>query len=283
VRYIRLIVCLMMAGSLLACQERIPTESRHTDVPAVTDAQLELLRGMRLYFGHQSVGYNIIQGVRDVYAAKQVREPSITETREPSAATGPGLYHAAIGMNGDPLGKIRDFESIMRSGMAAKMDVAFMKLCYVDVNAASDIVTIFAVYRDTMTRLAADFPTTSFFAMTVPLVTRDTGIRAIMKGILGRPSTSDADNLQREALNSLLRAEYSGRGNLIDLARFESTLPDARRTQFELGGKAAFSLAGVYSEDGGHLNHEGRMFIAEQFLASLGKALLGRTKNNRGA
>jgi len=58
--------------------------------------------------------------------------------------------------------------------MGSHVDIAFMKFCYVDGEAGTDIDSIFSAYRDTLARPEADFPGVIFVHMIVPLVTRET-------------------------------------------------------------------------------------------------------------
>ncbi len=149
----------------------------------------------------------------------------------------------------------------MRSGVARHVDVAFMKLCYVDVGPATDVQQIFEAYRAAMARLEKDFPATIFVHMTIPLVSREGGLKALAKQLLGRPLQGTGDNLARESLNALLRAQYGASGLLFDLAQLESTRPD--------GTRLANAMAGEYTDDGGHLNATGRKHVAKRLLAFL--------------
>ena len=51
----------------------------------------------------------------------------------PAGQDGGFVRHAFIGENGKPLLKIQDFDARMRSGIGEQVDVAMMKLCYVDI------------------------------------------------------------------------------------------------------------------------------------------------------
>ena len=128
---------------------------------------------------------------------------------------------------------------------------------------------VFRVYRDTMAGLRASFPRTTFVNLTVPLVTREKGLKSLVKRLLGRPLRGYADNLARENLNRLLRDEYEGTAPLFDLARLESTRADGSRVAFEEGGGRYYALEKAWSDDGGHLNGPGRRFIADRLLVYL--------------
>jgi len=239
------------------------------DPRSVSVARLGGLAGRRIFFGHQSVGVNIIDGMRDVLHAAELQGFAFVETRDPRSASGAAVLHATLGANGDPLGKIRDFDAIMRAGMAEQVDIAFMKLCYVDIQPDTNVEELFRTYRDTLARLTQSFPKTTFVHCTVPLVTRERGLKAIAKSILGRPVRGTVDNLRRQELNELLRAAYAGTGRLFDLARFESTGTDGRQQSNAIDGRPYFVLEESYAADEGHLNEHGRRFIGGQLLAFL--------------
>src|SRR5882724_4594003 len=99
----------------------------------ITAGDLADVSRTRVFFGHQSVGMNVLDGVRGVYAAHGTAGPAIGQD-----ATQPGqdegfINHAFIGVNEDPWLKIADFDARMRAGAGHQADVALMKLCYVDI------------------------------------------------------------------------------------------------------------------------------------------------------
>lgn len=173
----------------------------------------------------------------------------------------------------DPLSKIRDFEQVIRKNAANPVDVAFMKLCYVDIDPNTDAGPIFTAYRDTMARLRQEFPRTQFVHMTVPLVARPNDPKSLSKKLLGRTVAGYGDNLAREKLNKLMRKEYADKGPLFDFAFFESTRMDGRRVAGQLEGETYYALEKEYTDDGGHLNAQGRRLVAEQLLVFLAETL----------
>jgi len=60
---------------------------------------------------------------------------NIAESRGDRTDT-PGIYRFRAGNNGDPVGKIKDFVST--SSSFAGLDVAMVKICYVDLDRNSD-------------------------------------------------------------------------------------------------------------------------------------------------
>ena len=199
-------------------------------------------------------------------------ELAVVEGRDPKIASGPCILHAAIGANTDPLSKMRDFEAIVRGGVGDWADIALMKLCYVDVGAATDVKALFAEYKNTMTALARDYPRVVFVHSTVPLTTIERSLKARLKALLGRELGGQADDAARERYNALLRAEYGPSGRLFDLALAEYTAPDGVRIARRIGKAEYYALLPEYTTDGGHLNELGSRRAAEGLLAVLAGA-----------
>lgn len=237
----------------------------------ITTRELDDASHARVFFGHQSVGMNILDGVPGVYSSHGVAAPVIEQ-----AGTGPGIPaggvdHAFIGENGKPLLKIQDFDAKLRSGIGNSVDVAMMKFCYVDVDRTTNVDELFAAYQTTMAGLQRDFPNVTFVYATVPLTT-DPGLLTTLKGwIKGTGSSWQADNAARERLNELIRHEYSDQ-HLFDLAAVESTAPDGGRVTGTYDGQPYFRLYDGYASDPGHLNDDGARVAATAWLKSIAQA-----------
>jgi lysophospholipase L1-like esterase len=230
---------------------------------------LGVLTGSKVFFGHQSVGMNIMDGIRDIAATKNMSKLSIVEARSADTMQSPGLYHAYVGQNTDPLSKLRDFESILRGGVADAVDVAFLKFCYVDFDATTDVAAVFTAYRDTMKKLKADYPKLAIVHFSAPLTTDESGLKAIVKRIIGRKLNGYADNVKREAYNKLMRAEYDGKEPFFDIAMVEASDSSGIAKMSGAGAAIYYSLRPEYTNDGGHLNEEGRRRVASWLAAVL--------------
>ncbi len=95
-------------------------------------------------------GYNILNGIDAVYAeaaapSMPVVDLAVDGSLE-SLPDAPMVISTEIGRNGDPLGKLRNYDRMLRSGVAAQIDVALIKFCYVDVGHGSDVDALFAAY-----------------------------------------------------------------------------------------------------------------------------------------
>lgn len=223
----------------------------------------------KIIFGHQSVGENIIDGVRDIIHDRSDIKLNIVGTENNDDTKTGGIAHFKIGENTKPLTKINEFSDIVNNAWGGKADVALFKFCYVDFNKNTNVDSIFKQYQDTITRLKNKYPDMVFIHATVPLVEMQKGLKAWIKKIIGRSDDNAESNMIRNQYNDLLRQSYFNNEPVFDIAELESTYPDGRRESFVVNGKEYFALAPVYTDDGGHLNQIGRKHIAEQFLLVL--------------
>lgn len=236
------------------------------DVPAST---WEKLSQKKICFGHRSVGFNIMDGIKDLMKENPQIKLNIIETSE-KADFHVGLFsHFRVGKNQDPKSKIDGFARLMEEGVGHKVDIALFKFCFVDVIARTDIENIFRYYKNNMSRLKERFTKVTFLHVTVPLMTVQRGPKAWIKKLIGRPVGGYNDNIKRNEFNKMLIKEYEGKEPVFDLAKVESTHPDGRMETFTKDGKNYYSLVPDYTDDGGHLNDKGRKIIAEQLLILL--------------
>lgn len=257
---------------------RTRTDTQKVELPSIDDVPAEYwgaLAGKRIFFGHQSVGYNIIDGITDIANEYDHIKLNIVETRGPAEFDRPLLAHAQVGRNHDPASKIESFRNVMDAGVGDKADIAFFKFCYVDVMRDSDPEKIFDSYSAAMEDLKRRYPRTKFVHVTVPLCSAPKGIKGNLKqsvkSLIGKPGVLD-DNMMRERYNRLLRDAYSGKEPVLDLALRESINPKGLRCYAARKAETVPVMASGYTDDGGHLNSLGRKKIAEQLLIILAQA-----------
>lgn len=264
-------LALAIAATVLAagCGSR-PVGQENVDMAAyreVPDSAWARLRERKIWFGHQSVGGNIMEGVTALAASDPRLGLRVAEGGPGEG--GAGFTHTYVGRNGEPGLKTDEFAARLDSAGAAPVDVALHKYCYADIVDTTDVQRVFDHYRETMTRLAADHPGVTFVHVTAPLVMVQSGPRAMLKKLLGQAPGRYASNFRREQFNELMRREYAGREPFFDLAAVESTRPDGSRETIEMGGRKAFALFPGYSDDGSHLNATGKRRAAEELLVVL--------------
>lgn len=236
------------------------------------EAELREVRSARILFVHHSVGRDLIGGMQAL--ARTTAEGALRTLglEEALSAPGPGLVDVSGGRNTDPASKLEFFERTFEANPALAPDLAFLKLCYVDVDPNTDVGSLFARYERTLRGLAERFPSTRFAHVTTPLTRRPDDLRSRVKRALGRMVWEDASNVRRHAYNERLRAAFAS-GPLFDLAAVESTHPDGRRETFELAGGVHPALVPAYTDDGGHLNALGAKVAGRAMIRFLAEAL----------
>ncbi len=234
-------------------------------------SDLETLSKARIFFGHQSVGNNILEGLETISDKLNV-DMRITDYESYQPDDKGCLLHTRVGKNREPVSKCLDFGRIIDQELKGEIDYALLKFCYVDFNKDSNVDKIFDDYKQTMDNLIANHPDITFVHTTVPLKQVSGGWKIWIKEMLGKPNLSKLDNVKRNEFNNLLKATY-GNERLIDIAKSESTYPDGNREVFKVDGKEYNSLIDVYSSDGGHLNDMGKIQVASTFAQELSRII----------
>jgi len=269
--YGRIFAMLFLLTLISGCNDEaveMKTEKR-SGLQDIPETSWQDLAKKRIFFGHQSVGDNILAGIETLQQKNPNINLSIIKTREAIQTNKGWIAHTHIGKNSDPLEKISDFSHIMNNDMGKNTDIAFMKFCYIDLESWSDPVALFNAYKASMVQLENTFPEVVFVHITAPLTSKQTGIKAFIKTLLGRDLRGVKDNLVRAKYNSLLLQEYADKAPVFDLSRVEATRPDGSLSQIEFNAKTALSMAPEYTDDGGHLNSAGRSVVAENLLVFL--------------
>lgn len=225
----------------------------------------EQLARQRICFGHQSVGAGLVTALSTLNGGRL----TIVEGREPALFQQPVFAHFRVGTNRDPLSKFRDFSSVINAGVGERVDVAFFKLCYVDIGAETDVKNVFAVYQDMMASLRQCYPKVVFLYVTVPLRRVGGSFWGWLCEKTGGLDREQADQASRQAFNHLLRGAYARSGRLFDLAEEEARLPDGTPSSFRYRGEAVQNLASDNTDDGGHLNRSAAEHIAGRLAVRL--------------
>lgn len=268
----RLAVLLLAAGVILPAgcgRQEAATNMTISTLEPISEQGLKKLSTKKIFFGHQSVGHDIVQGVGDVlkqYPGVGMRVERFTGN---DVLAAPALAYTQVGRNSDPESKIRDFAARVRGGVGERADIAGFKFCYADVERDTDARKLFETYKAAMAELAREFPHTRFLHFTVPLKSTSLGWKAQVKKMLGRRHPFSADNVRRQEFNELMRREYAGRDSFFDLAAVEATDASGKPSFDTVDGMIVPSMASEYTYDTGHLNERGRKYVAERFLAVL--------------
>lgn len=242
--------------------------SPYPTIADVPESSWKKLGETRIFFGHMSVGFNIMEGIQDLMNDNRQIKVTLSESSDPALLKSPVFAHSRIGKNHDPLSKLDAFKQLLITGLGDVIDVAFLKFCFVDITEKTDIHELMKRYKETLDSLQKKNPKTKFIHVTVPLTTVEGGIKAFIKKLIGRHPDRYADNITRNEYNDLLRKQYPPH-QIFDLAAMESTLPDGTRATFSHQGRTYYCLAPEFTKDRGHLNSLGRQRTAVGLLRKL--------------
>lgn len=268
------VAALMLAVSMVAGCQELKVEAPMGDDAAIK-RDLESLATARVFFGHQSVGMDIIEGVRDLASKTGVTGITVVQIGKDSLPDGPYLAHTFVGENDKPDRKCDDFGTTVKDLSAKGLDVAVLKFCYADIRNTRNIAEMFDYYKQTLASLEREFPSVAFVHTTVPVTMRSVWWKRTARAVLGKEDPWDVGSTNRYEYNERVLAEYRG-APLIDIARIESTRPDGSRATFEYRGKPAFELLEELTYDGGHLNEVGRQVVAREFIRVLADVVRNR-------
>ncbi len=238
------------------------TKNAEIDMNILTESEWSILAGKRIFFGHQSVGADIVDGINDLKNENNSNEFIVIESKNKSDYLRPVFAHAFIGKNTDPKSKMDDFIAVLQNNLADTIDIAFMKLCYIDIDRHTDIADLFNYYQTSIKTLQERYPDLKILHCTVPLTITSGGLKGLAKVILGRDN-----NVYRDRFNQLIRGHYP-KNEIFDIADLESRYPDGSVNESVYGIPC---LITDYTSDGRHLNQKGRVFIAGELLKTLVK------------
>ena len=260
------ILALLMIIPAASCRKQ-ETVTVKRDLNEISEEAIGQIAEKRIFFGHMSVGNNILDGIREI----QEREPRFKHLNIETFEAGkeidrPGIYHFLLGNNAFPDKKVKACEDALLTGGAGQhFDMAVFKYCYVDFTEDTDVDRVFADYRRMISTLKGRYPDLIIIHMTVPLTVRYYGLKGWLKFTLGKKPPND----KRSQFNEMLKKEYGKSDPIFDLAGLESTDARGKKLTYTSGGKAVPYMASEYTDDGGHLNETGRMLAGLEFLKTL--------------
>ena len=250
---------------LTSCSENnnINNQNNMDKIKSINQKVWNQLSQQKIYFGHQSVGYNMVDGMEVVLKENTNIKLNIKKGNNLDLFKNPVFAHDNNGSNGDPKLKIDDFYNTVQK-IGSSIDIAGFKLCYVDVEKGTDVNDLFSYYKKRMKEVSLNHPDLTLIYYTVPLKLLQSGPKGFIKKILGKDIGLE-DNMARNEFNDLLRKEYQGQV-IFDLAEFESTFPNGKRLFSEVDGKKVYTMVPTYTNDGGHLSKSGKKKIGKEYL-----------------
>jgi len=273
--YLGLVVTGIYISISLFCIILIGCEQKHElgDLK-MTQMEIEInkdgikaLASKKIFFGHASVGYNILAGIKEITGNQDdFMSINIKETNKFDEINEPAIYHSINGKNGFPKLKCDNFKNLLiDKNLGEKLDIAFFKFCYVDFNDTSDIQEIFDYYSNTIIEIKSRYPHLKILHVTSPLYAYSFTFKSKIKNFL----LGDISNIKRNQYNNLLKDKFKTVDRIYDLALIESTKPSGEREIFTYKGDEYFSLVKSYTNDGGHLNKYGQFIAARGLLEVL--------------
>jgi hypothetical protein len=236
----------------------------HSKLSQISEDRWNALSKMRFFFGHQSVGQNILEGLTEMISHYPAIRLTIRETSRPGDFVNPIFAHALVGQNRNPFSKIRHFREILDGGVGPVADIAMVKFCYVDIGGGTDLDALMISIEETIASLAKRYPPLKVIIFTVPLTAKPIGLKPLIKRMLGRSATEEYDSLQRDIFNERLRSRF---GNFVyDLAEVEAIRPDGTGAGFRKNAGVIKALNPILTDDGGHLNRLGMQVVAADLL-----------------
>ena len=262
--------------ALLGCSERRPDALLVKDDKELKEG-LKVLGQERVFFGHQSVGNNILGGLREIINENPEAQLNFLNWTDSLHLSQTYFVGGFLGKNGKPMSKFDDYVRIVEKLSHANLSIALMKLCFIDVTQQTNVDQVFDEYIVTIESLKQKYPSTTFVHVTVPLTTEANIARRIYRSLRGRAIDYIADNSARERYNEKLRRHFASEP-IFDLAAVESTHPNGNRESGQTPSGTYYSLAKEYASDEGHLNEYGRKIAARELVRTLAQVVRDHRK-----
>lgn len=206
----------------------------------------------RTVFGHQSVGWQVLQGVEMWADELGAPDPTFPDY-EGGGLPGSGgfLGHFYCGTNGNSFTKTAEFLSHLLNGLASQVDIVVLKFCYADLRSGSGYTPqqMFDDYKAWVDAVESQFPQLTVIYATTAIVMGE--------------NSDGANNGLRQTYNNLVRAEYGASGRLWDVADIESTDPNGNKILY--GGVESL-YSGYASPDQRHIYGLGRTTVSAPLL-----------------
>ncbi|MBI2301362.1 MAG: SGNH/GDSL hydrolase family protein [Armatimonadetes bacterium] len=239
----RLGLALLMLAGFTARGHADPLVIDHTCIDTHDNVipmnALERARRLRVVLGHESVGFNVVQGLEGLSQQSPRYRLDIGHMIQAWWYTQhAGLGEWFVGNANNVPGKAQAFEQRLASGVGNAVQVASLKLCFADLQRNSDTDANFDAYVDVMERMQRQYPRVKFVYWSMPM--------------------------RREAVLQQKRTHFNQRMAaylkqhevvLFDIADIECHKPDGTAFHNETGELAMWD---GYTVDGGHLNDVGK-------------------------
>ncbi len=218
----------------------------------------DAIRSTRVFFGHQSVGADTIEGM----AALGFGDPWVYWAFPDDAGYNGGAYFGQemIGENRHPAGKVEAFRAFMiDDAYGARVDLAGFKLCFQDfeddaggdaAGSSAELAALELTYAAAIDQVRAQFPGVRLFHVTPPLV--------------AAAEWSADQNAARVALGDWLKHTYGPTDVIFDLQDVESIDPSTQQRCTAMGAWALCDANAA--DDHAHLSTGGKERMAKAMM-----------------
>jgi acetyltransferase-like isoleucine patch superfamily enzyme len=200
-----------------------------------------------VFFAHDSVGDDILDGLRVLTAPCKVRWTS-----------------RRVGRNGDPIGKIDGFCRAVIEGPGRDAPVAIFKLSFADFEEDTDVSRVFDHYHRAIRRLYTTRPLTKILHVTVPLTRPQPEVGAWLRRRIAGGEAVSVKNAVRHEYSERIRDAFSASHAVFDLAAAQACAPTTDPSPV---------LAREMTSDGRRLSALGRERLATELVQALAKVL----------
>jgi hypothetical protein len=202
---VRNMIYILILFMLVGCNKdmgEVKTVQMNKELSLIQNENIDALQNKRVFFGHASVGYNIISGVENIKANNdRFSKIRINDLKNNNEIAEGGIYHSVIGKNGFPKSKTDGFKKVLQeNGLGNRLDIAFFKYCYVDFDKDSNVGEIFDYYSKNIADIKKEFPNLKIVHVTTPLYAHAWGIKGFIKNLL----SGDVANIKRNEFNRLI-------------------------------------------------------------------------------
>lgn len=254
--YNKIFLLTILLPLLLSCSEA-PMQKKSRDTITTKN-----LNNSNIFFGHQSVGNNILDGIKTLSVEDKLPIVIIDNSVKSITPGKINIFHKKIGKNEDPVSKIKDFSTSLNNlTKKVNVDIAMMKLCFYDFNKNTDVGEVFDKYKSTMNELKSEHKNITFIHITTPLVENSKTYKYYIKKLIGKEIYNEATNKIRMEYNNLLLNEYDKK-YIFDLAYVESVPENNDKNQ----RLSEYLLRDEYTSDGGHLNERGQKVVSTELI-----------------
>jgi len=201
-------VFVILIFMVLSCGKKIDNYSdiKEIQMNQFADQDILKLKNKKILFGHMSVGFNVLDGLKDLIKDDtRFKDYPVVELKDEDVINDSGFYHKRNGQNSFPVTKCDAFRSLlMKDSLGAQFDIAFFKFCYVDLKSETNVEEVFQYYAETIESIKSAFPKLNIIHVTVPLMVHNYTLKSTIKNWIKK----DMANINRNRFNQLLLEKY---------------------------------------------------------------------------